>query len=61
MPVKSATTTETDDNLRGLLRRIRDDPGAGAWAEWARRMIDEAARRMSPACEDSRTADADQR
>lgn len=38
--MKNSAPTNTCDELRDLLCRIRDDPDASAWAEWARRLIE---------------------
>ncbi len=45
------TATSTNDELRDLLQRIRDDPAAGPWAEWARRMMEGDAKKKRKAVE----------
>ena len=35
----TTTKANADDELREVIQRIRDDPDAGEWAEWARRML----------------------
>ena len=36
----TTTTPPKQSELRALLARIADDPDAGAWAEWARRLME---------------------
>ncbi|MBP3957792.1 hypothetical protein J8F10_21275 [Gemmata sp. G18] len=51
---KISATANTNDELRDLLRRIRDDPDAGEWGEWARRLMEGDAERKRKAAERAR-------
>jgi len=47
-----ATTKKHHIDLHGLLVRIRDDPDAGPWAEWACRLIERSEdRKCEPVAE----------
>ena len=51
MTTTTSTATTTKGELRALLERVATDPDAGAWAEWARRLMEGDAKRKRKAVE----------